>query len=538
MGKKNRSRYSEKAFRKNFRNEFAIQMEAQIKKKNGLSSSLQDERRVDSRGEAKTGVKLRIFRAIDWMVKWARGFLGGMKKWERIGFLIILFFGVVMRLSLVVRTSIDSNSYQHDVDGRYGHMHYIVTIYETGRLPQTNLRQYYHPPLHHLIAAGFLKIESIFMDDLTEMTKGLKILAVVYAVGLIVIIWKITGELGFSIRMKRMILLVYLVHPMLMLMTISVNNDPLSILLIHWSLLWLIRWWKKPSIKGAGILGLFTGLAVMTKTSGLVLYLVELIVFIVKMMKTRKGFLKMAAVFMIISLPIGLWYPVRNYIRFGQELTYVLDPADFPVMVSRPPVDFATKKANKEWQEWWEKYNDAIYVGDEDIFRFPRREDLVNGIIGSGPVIGKTPILVAGSNFYMMEIRSAMLEEYIPIGRGEWGAMITVMSMNFILVGMFVIMMGWGIWQMWRRRDFSVEWIWWVIIISLSVILMFGCIKTMIQLPYKSTANFRYITPMILAMATMLGMIAREGGKWRAISEVGFCLVLASCMISDIMILI
>lgn len=79
---------------------------------------------------------------------------------------------------------------------------------------------------------------------------------------------------------------------------------------------------------------------------------------------------------------------------------------------------------------------------------------------------------------------------------------------------------------------------WWVIIISLSVILMFGFIRAMAKLPYHFTANFRYITPMILVMATILGMTEKENEKWRAISGVGFLLMISSAMISDIMILI
>ncbi|MDO5480863.1 MAG: glycosyltransferase family 39 protein [Candidatus Saccharibacteria bacterium] len=296
-----------------------------------------------------------------------------MGKVEKVFFLVVLLFGIVMRMTLFSMVSVEDGYFQHDVMGRYGHLDYIETIYKTGRLPEINSVQYYHPPLHHIISAGVLRILMPFMGSLKDAEEGLKVLALVYSVLLLVVIWKITGEINLSKRVRRVILLIYLIHPTLVLMSISINNDPLSILLIHYSLLLLIRWWKKPSVKLAGVLGLFTGLAVMTKASGMVLFLVEFLALMVKFLERKdkkriwRNYAKMALVFMLISLPIGLWYPVRNYMKFGQELTYVLDLKNRAEMM-RKPVIFGTKKEEERFLAWQEDYLEEAYIGEKEIF--------------------------------------------------------------------------------------------------------------------------------------------------------------------------
>ncbi|CAG9701839.1 hypothetical protein CNEO_10310 [Clostridium neonatale] len=43
--------------------------------------------------------------------------------------------------------------YQHDVNLKCGHMEYIKYIVSNNSLPEVNTYQFYHPPLHHIIAA-------------------------------------------------------------------------------------------------------------------------------------------------------------------------------------------------------------------------------------------------------------------------------------------------------------------------------------------------------------------------------------------------
>ena len=72
------------------------------------------------------------------------------------------------------------------------------------------------------------------------------------------------------------------------------------------------------------------GLGVMTKVSVGVIALFTAVVFVIMLVKTVKTDAKQwkmlmlrYIVFGLISLPLGLWYSVRNYRMFGQPLGYV-----------------------------------------------------------------------------------------------------------------------------------------------------------------------------------------------------------------------
>ena len=75
--------------------------------------------------------------------------------------IIIVILALIVRLIYVIETPYTEK--QHDLD-----LSYILTIYQTGHLPQSNEGQYYHPPLHQIICAMFLTLESPFIEDITN----------------------------------------------------------------------------------------------------------------------------------------------------------------------------------------------------------------------------------------------------------------------------------------------------------------------------------------------------------------------------------
>ena len=77
---------------------------------------------------------------------------------------IIIIIGILLRTMYIIYTPITER--QHDVDyfNYEGHLSYINTIYETGKLPETNEWQYYHPPLHHFLSAVWLKTTEVLFN--------------------------------------------------------------------------------------------------------------------------------------------------------------------------------------------------------------------------------------------------------------------------------------------------------------------------------------------------------------------------------------
>lgn len=95
-------------------------------------------------------------------------------------------------------------------------------------------------------------------------------------------------------------------------------------------ILYTIRWYKNTNYKNTIILAFIFGLGIMTKISVGTLAIVTGVVMVIRIYKEircgrLKDILKIFSTFIGISFPLALWYPIRNYILFNQPLNYVLD---------------------------------------------------------------------------------------------------------------------------------------------------------------------------------------------------------------------
>lgn len=252
----------------------------------------------------------------------------------RIILVIILLLAFAVRLRYIVNTPYTEK--QHDLD-----LSYILTIFKTGHLPSSNRLQYYHPPFHQILGALFLHIENIFVDNVTVSNiagESLQYLTLIYSMILLYVIYNIAKEMNFKKIFILYIMFFTAFHPTLIILSGSLNNDNLCLLLIMWSILRLIKWYKNANIKNTLLLAITTGLAVMTKTNGAIVSIPIIYTFLIKIYKELKKsnnkpiilkkYMKLILVFGIVSLPIGLWYHVRNYILFNQSILYVPAPSN------------------------------------------------------------------------------------------------------------------------------------------------------------------------------------------------------------------
>ncbi len=69
---------------------------------------------------------------------------------------LLFLLGVLMRLSYAAAYPAEDR--QHDVFDADGHLQYILRLADTWRLPDSNNWQYNHSPLHHLLAAVWVKV--------------------------------------------------------------------------------------------------------------------------------------------------------------------------------------------------------------------------------------------------------------------------------------------------------------------------------------------------------------------------------------------
>ncbi len=242
--------------------------------------------------------------------------------------LVILLIGLILRIYYVLCTPY--NVRQHDFYdlGDKGHYEYIYKIFTDWELPDNFGNQFYHPPLHHFLAACLLKIFQLMGFDLVRSYEGLQLLTAFYSFVIMVVACKIFYEIGLKGRALFIAAGIMAVHPTFLILGGSLNNDVLSVMFTCIALLYCIRWYKNPTFKNIIFIAVAIGLGMMTKLSTGTIALIIGPVFLIKWLNQpkfyRQGrFYAQFAVFALICFPLALWHPILNNIRFDQPIGYV-----------------------------------------------------------------------------------------------------------------------------------------------------------------------------------------------------------------------
>lgn len=303
-----------------------------------------------------------------------------LKEWIKKNkiFIIIFLLALIIRMVFIIKYPFKKA--QHDVNGTNGHLDYIETIYRKNRLPNTNQYQYYQPPLHHFISAMWLNVFSKVIKNYNTLKESLQFVPLIYSMLLLIVVNKILKELRIKDKYKNLILIIMAFHPTFTILSGSINNDMLSILLIFCTLYELIKWYKKSDMVNTIILAIVTGLAVMAKTSGAIVSLPIMYIFLLQFYRAiKKGdkrkifqYIGMYCVFGIISLSLGLWYPIRNYILFKQPILYVMDPNNQKLYVGDNSLwsrfILFSKEIFVQYANPYEHHNIPIYLIKSSLF--------------------------------------------------------------------------------------------------------------------------------------------------------------------------
>ena len=245
--------------------------------------------------------------------------------------ILLVAAGIIMRLSYDLYTS--SFDRQYDVGGfnwTYGHANYIEHWYKYGlKLPDENqimIWQYYHPPLHHWLMALLLRILTWCGMNYDKACQSLQILPMLYSSLIMVVCYRIFR----FVNLRRLPLVIAMTiicfHPFFLHLGGSFNNDVLCVLFTMLSVMFALRWYREPTLKRILPIALCIGLGMMTKLAAWTVAPAIAVMFLyvfIKNIKSWKGFLGQFTLFGIISVPLGLWWQVRNLIAFDMPLTYV-----------------------------------------------------------------------------------------------------------------------------------------------------------------------------------------------------------------------
>ena len=246
---------------------------------------------------------------------------------------VILFLGFLFRIGYMMYTPCDVRSHDLlDIDREgMGHAGYLLRLLETGKLPETNYVQLYQQPFYYMTAALFSKgINGLLgCSDPFWLVDAAKTVSCAASCISLVCCRRMCRECGVGVHGQEAALMLASFLPSCYLTGGRVTPDALAAMLMAEALLYTLRWQKKSDWRNTVILAVIYGCGVMTKISCGVVALITAMAFLVTLIRNiRKGteaaILCKLAAFGVISLPLGLWYGIRNYLKFRQPLMYVL----------------------------------------------------------------------------------------------------------------------------------------------------------------------------------------------------------------------
>lgn len=149
------------------------------------------------------------------------------------------------------------------------------------------------------------------------------------------------------------------------------GEDALTFFFMTAVILGTVEWEKQPDWKHSILLAVLYGCGMMTKISLAFPAFYTAYIF----WKNRKSsrFIPKMAVFAVISLPLGLWYSVRNLVLFGQPLGYVPSMGE---ILYRGDRSYVARFLSLDIRNWlrtpyanpFQDYNFPVYLLKSELF--------------------------------------------------------------------------------------------------------------------------------------------------------------------------
>ena len=408
---------------------------------------------------------------------------------------LIIGMGMCLKLYYVLITSVYDR--QHDVksfgddSGHAGYMEYLLFEHH---LPDFDVRdrwQFCHPPLHHIISAVWIFInENIMQAGHDPARESLQMLTLFYSGCIVITAYKIFRHFGFEGNSLYIPLMLVSFHPAFTLFSGSINNDPLSTAFVAGAVLYTLKWYRTPTMKNILKIALCVGLSMMTKISAATvappIALVFLIVFIRKFKTDRKELLKQFISFGFICVPLGLWYGIRNYIKWKVPLIYVSELSENETQYIKNMTffqritDFSLSQFKSPYILWETVDENGISSGFDEFN--PLTALMKNSVFGES---------INQDTFTTIPYVNIISHIFFWLNAAIAGFALIAMAVSCI-------------------RKLTVEK---VFLVSFYVTMMAVFYRNCADYPFVCTMNFRYITPTVIIGAVFIGLTMRSEHK-------------------------
>ncbi len=239
--------------------------------------------------------------------------------------IVITVGSLILKIAYILKHPYTVN--QHDIEmlGGSGHLEYIYRLANLKGLPDSNEWQFYNPPLQHFFSAVVFKLGDLFGFSQRRCFENIQLLSVFWTISTSIVFYKLLRELKFKGFPLVLTYAVVAYHPTMTIFSGSINNDPLTLLLLTCSLLYTVRWQNTNSLNDIAITGVFCGFAMMTKYSAFFVAFAIFFYVFIKSCFMQKNILKGSVAFCIPVAFLGLWYQIRNAFLFGQKIVHYND---------------------------------------------------------------------------------------------------------------------------------------------------------------------------------------------------------------------
>lgn len=380
----------------------------------------------------------------------------------------------------------------HDTGGHVSYIKYIVKnksihTYDPVKAPWA----YYNPPFYHLTAAVLLRF---FMGLGIPEVNAWELLHYYPCVVIFVTtvgMYKILKQ--FDIKGLPLWLGTVLIsfHPTLNYLSVTINNDPLSLMLTVWAIYFAVKWFKQPTTKSIVGVALCIGLGMMTKLSVALIAPPVAILFLVRFIKDKQYIpqLKQFGIFSAICFPLGLFWSVRNWWLFKTPITYV---QSLPITTGQyvgeytswqrfglPPfsdftrVDSSWSRGTADHNLWSQTLRTALF--DDNMLKWQDAYD-ANGVLTTD-IPGTLPASL-----------------YTNLGSV---LMVITVVLAILMVGLTAV-------ALFKAKQVS-PWLRTFVGVA-GVILSLYFVKFCLDFPFTCTIHFRYIVPLLLYGCIGMGL--------------------------------
>ena len=261
---------------------------------------------------------------------------------------LIIFGSMLIHSWYVLNTGIYDR--QHDIGnitalndgitngGHIGYIEYFVKNHHMPDFAPFDVFAFYHPPLHHILAAVTVLINLASGVDYTLAFENVQALTLLYFGLMCVVVYSTLCKLATvsahtsktdshepsdtDISLIALSLICF--HPSLIYMSGYLNNDMLTLLVISVILYCDISFILENNMKNLILIALSLGIGALCKLNACIYALPTALIFLLHFIsEVKEGsgikWLKRYVVFGLICIPIGMSFVIRNLIRFHEK---------------------------------------------------------------------------------------------------------------------------------------------------------------------------------------------------------------------------